>query len=191
MKKILFLSLIVSALTAQTEVFKAKFGLSKLVINGDSSVHKWKVETKVIGGFLDVDASSLKKPGKVNSKGTVIVPVRQLKSGKKRMDEVMHAAMNEPKHKLIKFTISTLEIKSVKDNVASCTGNGTIQINGVTKPLTMEVNITHAGDKLTVEGLTPLKMTNFGIKPPSPKLPTGNIITKDEVKISFSWVTVK
>ncbi len=191
MKKILFLSLVISALTAQAEVFKAKFGLSKLVIDGDSSVHKWKVETKVIGGFLDVDATALKKPGTVSSKGTVIVPVRQLKSGKKRMDEVMHAAMNEPKHKLIKFTISTLEVKSIKDDVASCTGGGTIQINGVTKPLTMEVNITNAGDKLTVEGHTPLKMTSFGIKPPSPKLPTGKIITKDEIKISFSWVTVK
>ena len=45
----------------------------------------------------------------------MIVPVRQLKSGKKRMDEVMHAAMNEPQHKLIKFTITGLEVKSVKD----------------------------------------------------------------------------
>ena len=82
-------------------------------------------------------------------------------------------------------------LQGVKDGVSSCTGGGTIQINGITKPLTMEVKITQTGDKLTVEGHTPLKMTSFGIKPPSPKLPTGNIVTKDEVKISFSWVTVK
>ena len=55
----------------------------------------------------------------------------------------------------------------------------------------MEVGITNAGEKLTVEGQTLLKMTNFGITPPSPKLPTGNIVTKEEVRISFSWVTVK
>ena len=94
MKKILFLSLVLFALTAPAEVFKAKFGLSKLVIDGDSSVHKWKVETKVIGGFLNVDGAALGKTGTAKASGTVIVSVRQLKSGKKRMDEVMHAAMN-------------------------------------------------------------------------------------------------
>ena len=191
MKKILSLSIVLFALTAQAEVFKAKFGQSKLTIAGDSSVHKWKVETKVIGGFLNLDVNALGKPGKFSTKGSVIIPVRQLKSGKKRMDEVMHAALNEPKHKLIKFTINSLEVKSVKNNKANCICSGTIQINGITKPLTMEVGITNAGEKLTVEGQTLLKMTNFGITPPSPKLPTGNIVTKEEVKISFSWVTVK
>lgn len=191
MKKILSLSIVFFALTAQAEVFKAKFGQSKLTIAGDSSVHKWKVETKVIGGFLNLDVNALGKPGKFSTKGSVIIPVRQLKSGKKRMDEVMHAALNEPKHKLIKFTINSLEVKSVKNSKANCSGSGTIQINGITKPLTMEVGITNAGEKLTVEGQTLLKMTNFGITPPSPKLPTGNIVTKEEVKISFSWVTAK
>ena len=178
-------------LPAQAEIFKAKFGTSKLTINGDSSVHKWKVETKVVGGFLQIDSAALAKPGKIEVKGKVIIPVRQLKSGKKRMDEVMHAAMNEKKHKLIDFTLSGLNVNSVKGGVANCTSNGSIKINGKTKPLTMDISIASKGDQLVVSGSAILKMTDFGIKPPSPKLPTGNIVTKDEVKISFEWVVAK
>ena len=191
MKKILTLIALTLVLPAQAEIFRAKFGNSKLTINGDSSVHKWKVETKVVGGFLQVDSSALSEPGKIETKGKVIIPVRQLKSGKKRMDEVMHAAMNEKKHKLIDFTLFDLNVNSVKDGVANCTSNGTIKINGKTKPLTMDISIASKDDQLVVTGSALLKMTDFGITPPSPKLPTGNIVTKDEVKISFEWVVAK
>jgi len=191
MKKPLILTALILALPAQAELYKAKFGLSKLTINGNSSVHKWKVETKVIGGFLNVDSAALGKTGTTKANGTVIVPVRQLKSGKKRMDEVMHAAMNEPKHKLIKFTITSLEVKTVKVGVSTCAGSGAIEINGIKKPLAFDVTIANKDGQMTVSGLVPIKMTDFGITPPSPKLPTGSIQTDSEVEISFDWVVAK
>ena len=191
MKKILTLIALTLVLPAQAEIFRAKFGNSKLTINGDSSVHKWKVESKVVGASLQVDSSALAEPGKNETKGKVITPVRQLKSGKKRMDEVMHAAMNEKKHKHIDFALAGLNVKSVKGGVANCTSNGSIKINGKTKPLTMNITIASKGDQLAITGSALLKMTDFGITPPSPKLPTGNIVTKDEVKISFEWVVAK
>ena len=191
MKKILILTALILALPAQAELYKAKFGLSKLTINGNSSVHKWKVETKVIGGFLNVDSAALGKTGTTKANGTVIVPVRQLKSGKKRMDEVMHAAMNEPKHKLIKFTITSREVKTVKVGVSTCAGSGAIEINGIKKPLAFDVTIANKDGQMTVSGLVPIKMTDFGITPPSPKLPTGSIQTDSEVEISFDWVVAK
>ena len=138
-----------------------------------------------------MDGAALGKTGTPQASGTVIVPVRQLKSGKKRMDEVMHAAMNEPKHKLIKFTITGLEVKSVKDGVSTCAGSGAIEINGKKQPLNFDVNIANKAGQLTVSGLVPIKMTDFGITPPSPKLPTGSIQTDPEVKISFDWVVAK
>ena len=191
MKKILTLIAFTLVLPAQAEIFKAKFGTSKLTINGDSSVHKWKVETKVVGGFLQVDSAALAEAGKIEAKGKVIIPVRQLKSGKKRMDEVMHAAMNAKNHKNIDFTLASLNVNSVKGGVANCASNGSIKINGKTKPLTMDISIASKDDQLVVTGSALLKMTDFGITPPSPKLPTGNIVTKDEVKISFEWVVAK
>ena len=78
MKKILILTALILALPAQAELYKAKFGLSNLTIHGNSSVHKWKVETKVIGGFLNIDSAALSKTGTTQASGTVIVPVRQV-----------------------------------------------------------------------------------------------------------------
>ena len=94
--------------------------------------------------------------------------MRQLKSGKKRMDEVMRgheraaAQAHQAYHHLS-------EVKSVKDGVSTC-GSGAIEING--KSTELRVNIAKAG-QLTVSGLVPIKMTDFGIRP-LPKLPTGS-----------------
>ena len=161
MKKSLILTALILALPAQAERYKAKIGLSNLTINGNSSVHKWKVETKLIGGFLNVDGAALSKTGTAQASGTVIVPVRQLKSGKKRMDEVMHAAMNAPEHPIIKFTITGLEVKSVKDGVSNCAGFGAIEINGKKKPLAFDVNI--AGGKGVTRQLAWETMSAQGI----------------------------
>ena len=192
MKKILLLTILGFALPAKAEIFRAKFGSSKLTIFGDSTIHKWKVETKVIGGYLSVDAAALGEPGTVAAKGKVIVPVRQLKSGKKRMDEVMHAAMNAKTHKNIDFSLSEIEVKSVKDGVSTCLGKGVLKINGQAKPATLDVQIKSAGGLLTIVGSTNVNMQNdYKIKPPSPKLPTGQIVTKPQVKIAFTWVVAK
>ena len=195
MKKLLpliALALLGLALPAQAEIYRAKFGSSKLTIFGDSTIHKWKVETKVIGGYLSVDAAALGEPGTVAAKGKVIVPVRQLKSGKKRMDEVMHAAMNAKTHKNIDFTLTGIEVKSVKDGLSTCLGKGVMKINGQSKPATLDVQIKSAGGLLTITGSTDVNMQDdYKIKPPSPKLPTGQLVTKKMVKITFTWVVAQ
>ena len=55
----------------------------------------------------------------------------------------------------------------------------------------MYADLADEAGQLTVSGLVPIKMTDFGITPPSPKLPTGSIQTDPEVKISFDWVVAK
>ena len=196
MKQALYLliALGVPALSVQSasESFKSKIGSSKLTIFGDSTVHKWKVETRFIGGFLKIDTAKLGTAGKVEATGKVIIPVRQLKSGKKRMDEVMHAAMNATEHKFISFDLTGLDIISAKDGVANCTGIGTLKINGKSTPVPLPITITSKGAQLEVSGSTPVNMkSDFGIEPPSPKLPTGKITTKEAVKIEFNWIVAK
>jgi polyisoprenoid-binding protein YceI len=194
MKKLVFLIALLLALPARSELqrYRAKIGSGKLSIHGVSNVHKWKVETKLVGGYLEIDPAALAKVGKTAAKGKVIVPVRQLKSGKKRMDEVMHAAMNAKTHKLIDYTLSGLEVKSVKDGVAKCVSSGILKINGHSKPTTLEVTIAGKGNQLVVTGSTMVNMKkDFGITPPSPKLPAGKITTEPLVKITFTWVVAR
>jgi hypothetical protein len=65
-------------------------------------------------------------------------------------------------------------------------------VAGVTRTNTMPVTIERVETtKLKVTGVTALKMTDFGIKPPSPDVPgLGALIkTGDDVKITFDWLT--
>ena len=43
--------------------------------------------------------------------------------------------------------------------------------------------------KLRFKGVANLKMTDFGIKPPSPSLALGLIKTADNIKVTIEWVT--
>ena len=50
--------------------------------------------------------------------------------------------------------------------------------------------ITKVDDKkLKVAGATKLKMTDFKIDPPAPKIALGAIKTGDDVKLTFEWLT--
>jgi len=193
MKKIILFTILALGMSVQAlDTYKAKFG-SKLRLDGDSSVHKWKAESRLVGGSFTVDTAALAKPGSVEAKAEVKIPVRQIKSGKKKMDEVMHGekCFNIKKYPFIVFALNSLEVKQARGSLSLCQAGGTITIHGVTKPLDMPVTIARAGSKLTVKGVKTLKMSDFKITPPSPQLPTGKIVTKDEVKITFEWVTGK
>ena len=193
MKKIILLTALSLALPLQAlDTYKAKFG-SKLRLDGDSSVHKWKAESRLVGGSFSVDTAALAKPGSVEAKAEVKIPVRQIKSGKKKMDEIMHGekCFDAKKFPLIVFVLDKLEVKKARGNLSACQARGHITIHGVKKPLDMAITIARAGSKLTVKGVQTLKMSDFKITPPSPQLPSGKIETKDEVKITFEWVTGK
>ena len=43
------------------------------------------------------------------------------------------------------------------------------------------------GGKLKVSGKTKLKMSQFGVVPPAPKIALGLITTGDEVSVEFNW----
>jgi polyisoprenoid-binding protein YceI len=167
---------------------------SKVTIAGTSTVHDWTVEGRLIGGFMEVNKDfSLEnaKDVKVNPKVEAIIPVRSIKSGKKRMDEVMHEAMKEKEHPQIKYRLIELKPKSGATG-AQFDAVGALTVAGVTRTNTMPVTMEKAGDdKLKVTGSTALKMTEFGIKPPAPEIALGLIKTGDDVKINFEWVTAK
>src|SRR5258705_8612885 len=71
---------------------------SKLRIEGTSTIHDWTVEGSIIGGFLEADPQFASDPGvvsKVRPNVEVTIPVRQIKSDKKAMDNVMWEAMKQ------------------------------------------------------------------------------------------------
>jgi len=197
---------------AQTTTFSARSG-SKMRIEGTSNIHDWQCESPFIGGFMEVgpnfpmESGQSVTPGKVEAKVTVFIQVRSLKSVEKdgkpysdRMDEVMWEHMKateDPTTKKIlypkiEYHLSELTLKEApkaKDAPYVFDAKGELAIAGVTNKITLVVNVLPLGEKkLKITGTTNLKMTDFKIEPPAPKIALGMIKTGDDVKLIFEWM---
>ena len=107
------------------------------------------------------------------------------------MNEVMHGAMNAQKHKFARYNLKEIKVADKKrkagDPIVFNT-KGTLNINGKSAPVSMQISIAkREGDKLKVSGKTKLRMSQFGITPPAPKITLGLITTGDEVSVEFEW----
>jgi polyisoprenoid-binding protein YceI len=173
---------------------------SSVKIDGTSTVHDWTVEGKLIGGFMDVDGEFpsdlsvatvpvLASPPKVN----VQIPVRSIKSGKSTMDSVMHTAMKQSKHRMISFSLTKMDPSTASRKAGDplrYDAEGDLTVAGVKKQVKMPIDLVglEAGG-LRITGKTKVKMTDFGITPPAPKIALGLIKTGDDVEITFEWIT--
>lgn len=190
-------AIIAASAQAESITYTAKTG-SELKISGTSSVHDWEVKTRLIGGKMIWDSSFPLNPSKAvlpkltaTPKISVIVLVRNIESGKQRMNEVMHGAMNAEKHKYARYSLTEIKLADTKRKVGDpivFETKGKLDVNGKSAPVSMQVSIANVeGGKLKVSGKTKLKMSQFGIVPPAPKIALGLITTGDEVTVEFSW----
>lgn len=176
--------------------FEARPG-SKVKIDGTSTIHDWTVEGLIIGGALELDSKFVTnptqaQPGKIPAKVDAMIPVRSLKSGKKAMDDVMHTAMKQQQFPRIEYRLTELTLKETPksaDGPYTFDSKGELTVSGVTNKVTFPVTMTRTGKTMKTTGTTSVKMTSFGIQPPSPKIALGLISTGDDVKLAFEWVT--
>jgi polyisoprenoid-binding protein YceI len=193
----LVLLLAVAPLRAEDAVkYTGKFG-SEVKIDGTSNIHDWTVKGQIISGFMEV-SSAFDKDLKTLSplpKVDVTIPVRSLKSGNKKMDEVMQEHMNMKDHSAIKYALTGLTVKTepkTPNGPGEYTSTGDLTVSGAKKSIEMPVTIERVdANTLKVKGTITLKMTDFGIKPPAPALAMGLIKTGDEVKLAIEWVLGK
>jgi polyisoprenoid-binding protein YceI len=189
------LLLLVASLQAQDVArYQAQPTGSKMKIDGDSTLHTWTVESQIVGGYLELDPSFVAdpqkaKPGKINATASVTVPVRQLKSGRKGMDNVMHDALKVQQNPRIEYRLTELALQETPpsaDAPIKCDSKGDLTVAGVTNQIVMPVTLTRVeSTKLKVSGSVPLKMSSFGIKRPG----LVGLTAKDDVKVSFEWLT--
>jgi len=83
------------------------------------------------------------------------------------------------KFPVVKFSSSSIETKGDKLSV-----KGNMTFHGVTQLISFEANQKKVNDKLEISGNFSIKMTQFGIEPPSLLA----IPTDDEIKMSFTVV---
>lgn len=189
--------------TAQSIRYDSQPGGAKVKIEGTSSIHDWKMEGPVIGGFIETAAgfpeSALKGGDAAKPTVQVFIPVRSLKSYNPKMDEVYQEHMEAAKFKNMEYKLTELKPKgnAPKDGKCEFDAVGTMTIHGVAKEITMSVTIEKTevekdgkkSPQLKITGGAPLKISDFGVKPPNPKIPgMGEITTGDDIKMTFEWL---
>jgi polyisoprenoid-binding protein YceI len=191
--------LVVTAHAADRIRYSAKPG-SKVSIAGTSTIHDWTMDGQIIGGFMEVPAGTdfdqsktdvaSASGGKSDARVEVSIPVTSLKSGHDGMDEVMQQAMNATEHPRIQYRLTEMTLKShAAGTPFEFDTKGDLIVNGVTNTIAMPVKIENIGNgKLKISGKTPVKMTDYKVQPPAPKIALGMIKTGDEVTIAFEWL---
>jgi len=200
----LLLTSAVTQAASQATTYNARSG-SKMRIEGTSNIHDWQVESPFIGGMMEVgpgfptEPGQAATPGKMEVKANVFIQARSLKSVEKdgkpysdKMDEIMWEHLKEPQYKRIIYQLNELTLKEApktKDAPYVFDAKGELAVAGVTNKIAMEVNILPLADnRLEITGKHTLKMTDFKIDPPAPKIALGLIKTGDEVKLIFKWI---
>jgi polyisoprenoid-binding protein YceI len=163
------------ALAATADRFAGTTG-SVVKVEGTSTLHAWSMQgTTIKGEILD------------SAKATVVIPVASIKSEHSKMDKLMAEALKAKTYPEIRYEMTSATSKTTGDRAFTMATQGKLTIAGVTKDLAMDVQGSlNADGTYTLAGTAPLKMTAFGIKPPTAMLNT--IKTGDDVKVTFRWV---
>jgi len=162
---------------------------SKLWIDGTSNLHGWSCKAEKMDAAIDLDATAAAQvavaPPKALKKVSVKVPVKSLKCGHGAMDDNLYKALNADATPEISYILATFEAAPGESKDAFTLHTvGTLTIAGKENKLSMDVQATRAADgTVKAVGMVPIKMTDFGIKPPTAIF--GRLKTGDEVKVNF------
>jgi polyisoprenoid-binding protein YceI len=163
------------------EFFKLQSGNSKLIIEGTSSIHDWEMEAADFKAetLLRIDGNTISEISKIEFK----TPVSGLKSGKGIMDNKAHDALKKKKFPEIKFALNNSSNVIISDSKTTLTGLLTIAGKSKEVKLTADLDVENQ-QKFLVSGSVPVRMSDFGIDPPTAML--GAMKTGDDVVVKFN-----
>ncbi|MEP6646484.1 MAG: YceI family protein [Saprospiraceae bacterium] len=175
--------MLTSSLQAQsTKTIITNTGSMKL--SGTSTMHDWTMNGifQVEGKFKLSDGSDqLQSLNELS----FLLPVENLKSDRKKLDETAYKALKTDQYKDILFTMTSARITDVQNNKYFISAQGDLTIAGVTNPITMNVCWQLNPDKTIIcTGIQKLKMTAFQVKPPSF---LGFMKTGDDISLDFAF----
>lgn len=147
---------------------------SNVKIDGTSTLHKWDMTSTQSTFSGDVKGNKIEDV-------KFVLKATSLKSRDSSLDKNAYKALNTDKYPNIVFTTISLPTSG------SATVQGNMTISNVTKNISIPVNVTKNGNFYNIKGSTKLKMTTFGIKPPSVMM--GTIKSGDEININFNIST--
>jgi polyisoprenoid-binding protein YceI len=153
-------------------------------LSGTSTLHDWHMDAKQATS----DAAFVLDGQKVSSisKLSFVLPVKNLKSESSAMDKNTYKAMEVEKNPNISFVLTSSSVTPAGGNNYNIKAVGKLTIAGTTKDTELHATGTFnpADNSLTVNGSKKMKMTDFGVKPPTVML--GTIKTGNDITIAYN-----
>jgi polyisoprenoid-binding protein YceI len=163
---------------------------SRLWVSGTSTVRSFqcpagtfdaKVESSVADAVTAVLAGE-----KAVSTIEVTVPAEKLDCRNGTMNEHMRKALKAKQFPTVVFRASSYDLARTSDSVG-VTLNGTLTLGGVDKPITVNAQAKPGADgTLIVSGTREIRMTEFGLKPPT--LMLGTMKVDEKITVGFEVV---
>ncbi|WP_234111611.1 MULTISPECIES: YceI family protein [Chryseobacterium] len=144
----------------------------KTTVSGTSTLHDWTM-TSTAGTFSGTVSGNAITDVKYH------LGSKTLKSGKGAMDSNAYKAIQADKFPSITFAATSV-------NIGKGTITGKLTVTNVTKTVEFPVTVAKNGNSYTITGTESIKMTEYGITPPSFMMNT--VKTGDEIKVTVNVV---
>lgn len=161
---------------------------SKVWVEGNSTVRRYKCDAARVNGSVATDptgsSTALADLQKAVRGAELSIPVADLACGDNTMDGHMRKALKAESHPTISFQLTSHEVLQQGADKGTVKLTGKLNIAGKENVITMSADATQeANGALRVKGSKELKMTDFGVKPPT--LMLGTLKVHDPVTVHF------
>ncbi len=194
--------LLVGVTFGQAQPARFEVARGKIRIQGSSNIDDWQVESRSVKGALEAGrgfpgaVGHESKRSRTRVQGTLFLEVSSLRSIEKdgkpfsnRMDEIMHEKLKVQQNPQIVYHLRDLVLKTAPGSANDSfefEASGDLVVAGVTNAVVLPVAVLQAPDgQLRITGTTSLKMTDFKIDPPAPKIALGIVKTANSVNLSI------
>ena len=158
---------------------------SRLWVDGTSTVRSFSCKATDVDATVEGTANAIAQVT-AGEKGVSAVRVRvetaKLECGNGTMNDHMRKAIKADANPVIDFQLDSYDVARAPDGVSG-TLSGTLKLGGAQKPISIQAVGKSEQSGLRVTGSYPLKMTEYGLKPPT--LMFGRIKVGETVTVKF------
>lgn len=157
-------------------------------VSGKSNVHDWIMTTTAIEsqGKFKLTGDNLADITSLS----FTVAAKSLKSGKSSMDNRTYKTIKADQYPNITYKLTSATVSAISQKNYLVKTKGELTIAGVTQTVNVSVNATvNADNTITCTGTENIKLTDYGIKPPSFLL--GAMKVYNDLAIQFTLIYKK
>jgi polyisoprenoid-binding protein YceI len=157
---------------------------SRVWIEGSSNVHDWSCRATAFDARAELDPAAA-ATGQIR-RVTVKLSARDLKCGNPKMEHDLYAALKANDRANPSWIIASFNAVTGGDSTTIET-QGTVELLGVERYIETRLTTERMSDgTVKARGSVPLRMTDFGVKPPVGLF--GLIRSRNEVVVQFELV---